>query len=275
MKSLLLPTDFSTEADNAFALALQLAKQNDAKLHLLHCATVPIDWIHLSNQEKMYQDVNKKINHAQYKLNMLRETAEKEGIIASAMLSYQDLLKTINQDVEELNIDLLIMGSKGASGFKEFLIGSNTEKLIRHAGCPVLIVKEAINIQDVKTILFPTDLSSQQIMVAKYAAKWAKMLGAKLCLTKLNTHYQWIESANFVKEIETFAGQCGINSFEAMTFDADYLEDGIIEAAEKVKAGMIIMGTHKRTGIAHVIAGSVAEDVANHAKRLILTISLE
>lgn len=275
MKNLLLPTDFSEEANNAFALALQLAKKNNARLHLLHCATVPIDWIHLSNQEKMYQDVNRKINHAQYQLNMLRENAEKEGIITTAVLSYQDLLKTINQDIEDKHIDLLIMGSKGASGFKEFLIGSNTEKLIRHAGCPVLTVKEAISLQDVKKILFPTDLAPNQIMVAKYAARWAELLGAKLCMAKLNTHYQWIESLKFVKEIETFASQCNINSFEAMTFDTDYLEDGIIEAADKVKADLIVMGTHHRTGVAHIIAGSVAEDVANHAKRLILTVGLE
>jgi hypothetical protein len=59
------------------------------------------------------------------------------------------------------------MGSKGANGFEEALIGSNTEKVVRHAKCPVLTVKSKVGIDQVKEIVFATSFKEEDSHVAE------------------------------------------------------------------------------------------------------------
>lgn len=269
MKNILIPTDFSQEADRAFNIALQLARKFNAKLHLLHAVELPRDWKYF-----LENDITDKTAQLKDKLLTLQKTAEDEDLKATTFLGYESVRDEVNVYSRENNIDLIVVGSKGASGVKELLIGSNTEQIIRRAKCPVLVVKEDILLEQINKILFPTDLSPAQKPVAEVVKLWADKLNAKVCIVKLNTHYKWVDSHKFIEEIESFANEYQIKDFEARTYDAEYIEDGIIESSRQVKANLIIMGTHHRTGIAHIIAGSVAEDVANHATGLILTVAL-
>lgn len=269
MKKILIPTDFSKEASRAFNIALQLAKKFNAELHLLHAIELPKDWKYF-----LENDLKEKTEELKKRLSELKTTAEDEGIKTMTFLGYESVRDEVITYSKEINIDLVVIGSKGASGFKELFVGSNTEQIVRRSKCPVLVVKNAILLEQIKTIMFPTDLSQAQKPVAEAVKLWADKLKAKVCIVKLNTHYKWMDSHKFIEEIESFAREYQIKDFEARTQDADYIEDGIVDAAKEINANLIIMGTHNRTGIAHIIAGSVAEDVANHATGLILTVAI-
>ncbi|MTI21782.1 universal stress protein [Fulvivirga sp. RKSG066] len=271
MKSILVPTDFSKEAKHATHLAMQLATKLKASIHFIHVVSVPMDWVKLNDQDRLYPEVTRKINHINNELSNLKTIAENAGLRTFTTVSYKDSYAEILKYLKENNIDLIVMGSKGASGIKELLIGSNTEKIIRHAQCPVLVVKEHMDLDKIKRIMMPTDLEYEQENIAKLVNTWVKLLGAKLYLVKVNINYHWIDSSGFINEIESFAREFKIDTYQARAYDANYLEDGIVQAAKDVKADLIIMGTHSRTGIAHIIAGSVAEDVANQSKSLIMT----
>jgi len=274
MKRVLVPTDFSEEANNASAFAIQYAEKTKAEIHFVHLMTIPIDWVQINDQEKLYPEVTKKVNQARSTLSDWVDKADKAGIKAIDYVHYNESNKAILDYVEDHKIDLIIMGSRGASGFKELLIGSNTERIVRHAKCPVLVVKDKINFSEIKTIMMPSDLSKDQLKVAEKAKEWADICDAELHIVRLNTHYRWVHSQTFIEEIESFASEVGLNHIKARTFDADYVEDGIVQAAEDINCQLIVMGTHKRTGIAHIIAGSITEHVSNHAKRLVLTMPL-
>ncbi|MDX1630184.1 MAG: universal stress protein [Fulvivirga sp.] len=274
MKKILVPTDFSDEATNASTLAIELAEKSKGEIHFLHLMSIPVDWLQIDDQKAIYPEITTQVEHAKNQLDYWKEQARQLNLTAKSYIHYNESQTGILKYANEENVDLIVMGSKGASGFKEILIGSNTERIVRHAHCPVLVVKEKISFAQIKKIMFPTNLEASQNKIAQVAYQWMNICDAKLTIVRLNTHYHWVDSMKFIEEIDSFAAENGITSYEARTFDADYIEDGIIECAETINCDLIVMGTHNRTGIAHIIAGSVAEDVANHAKRLILTISL-
>lgn len=274
MKSIVVPIDFSPEAQNAVNLSIEIAQQTKADLHLIHLMTIPVDWLTVDNKEEMYPEITKKVRDTNEKFETIKKKAAFSDVSVFVYIHHNESYRGIIEYAADLDSDLIVMGSKGASGIKEILIGSYTEKIIRHAHCPVLVVKEAIHMNQIKNILMPTDLKPEQGVVVHMAKQWQKLCDAQVHLVKLNTHYTWVDSMEFEEEIKSFISEYQLDAKSSRSFDADYLEDGIIQCAEELNCELIIMGTHKRTGIAHIIAGSISENVSNHAKSLVLTLAL-
>ncbi|MDH5597867.1 MAG: universal stress protein, partial [Cyclobacteriaceae bacterium] len=65
------------------------------------------------------------------------------------------------------------------------------------------------------------------------------------------------------------------NNYTVNVYNAAYEDEGVIHFAEKIKADMIALGTHGRTGLQHLISGSIAEDIVNHAQRPIWTLCIK
>ena len=122
MKKILVPTDFSQCAERASSVALALARKTQAEVHFLHIASVPTDWTTLVNSSDMYPDVTKMVKHCQVKLNQLDSQADSENISARKFLVYNQNYRGILQHIKNNNIDLVVMGSQGASGIKEFQV---------------------------------------------------------------------------------------------------------------------------------------------------------
>jgi len=274
MKKILIPTDFSEEASAACNLAIDVAEKFGSEIHLIHIMAIPINWPRPEAEEKLYPDITKKVNETTRRLNDVKDFVTESGIKCKSLILFNEDQSGIDEYAKENDIDLILMGSKGSSGLKELMIGSNAERAIRHSKCPVLILKQPVLLNNVRKILFVSDLTSSQNKIINLAKHWSEALNAELVICKLNTHYRWVDSLQFVEDIESFASENEIKKYTPKVYEADYLEDGIVKCAEEMNADMIIMGTHQRTGLAHIIAGSVAENVANHAKRLLLTMAI-
>ena len=142
MKRILVPTDFSECANQALKAATLMAKKLQADVHLLHIMDVPVDWMALGNQnqQNLYPDITAKVKAVNVKLAELVKQLEDNGVTAHFYLEYNSDHKAIIKFSESLKIDMIIMGTKGASGLKEFFIGSLSQKIVRLAECPVLVV---------------------------------------------------------------------------------------------------------------------------------------
>src|SRR6185369_5620641 len=81
-----------------------------------------------------------------------------KDIKVSFILDHGEVNHTITRHIKKNKIDLIVMGTHGASGIREFFIGSNAEKIVRYASVPVITVKQQIK-NKVKNIAFATDLS--------------------------------------------------------------------------------------------------------------------
>jgi nucleotide-binding universal stress UspA family protein len=279
MKKILVPIDFSEESLNAFDLAIQIGRKTGTEVFALHVleghneqhfnVTGEMDLSGSQADNIYFIELFRKTKK---KLTDLIEKIEYNDISLFGLIKTGNIYKRISEIITDEHIDLVVMGSKGSSGIKELLLGSNAEKVIRHVQCPVLTVKEKTDLSSVKKMAFATDLSDVQIFLVEKLKKFVKVLDLELVLLKINTHHHLPpDKAEIHQQLFEYAHKFHLEDADLQVYDDDYIEEGVVRFAEEEHLDIIALGTHGRTGMAHIIAGSVAENIANHAKRLIWT----
>jgi len=276
MKKILVPCDFSKPAVNAFKFALRIAKETKATVHLLYVTEFPVmpvsDLSFIGTFETAYIDEIKEKTEKEFgKLN----DQYNPGVKTVLKIELGPTSKTIIDYIETEKIDLVIMGSHGASGLKEFFIGSNAEKIVRSSPVPVLVVKNYFN-GNVTNIVFPNTLETenQEDLVMKVKAL-QDMFKATLHIVYINTPLTFTSDKVTLARLQAFASRFIIKDYTINIYNHYEEEEGINLFARKVNAELIAMGTHGRKGIAHLVNGSLAEDVTNHADSLVWTYTLK
>jgi len=161
MKNILLPTDFSKNSLNAMYYAIALFKDIPCKFYLLNVFKIP----YLTNEELMENDIKQLaliekglFDSSQKSLEDVLNKLEKGNNHEFELLSdYNFFINSVKDYVEEKKIELIVMGTKGATGAKEIFIGSNTGDVIMKIDCNVLAVPENAEFQTPKEITFPTN----------------------------------------------------------------------------------------------------------------------
>ncbi|WP_242093565.1 universal stress protein [Aestuariivivens sediminicola] len=162
MKNILLPTDFSENSWNAIAYAIRLFEHADCKFHLLHTYTPEIYHLeYVLGEPSQFGMQNYARDNAITNLDTLKHRILKE--LPSSRHSFEEvasfntLVTEIKDLVEARQIDYVIMGTKGASGVKELLFGSNTVHTMKHMNCPILAIPDNYSFEKPEAVLFPTD----------------------------------------------------------------------------------------------------------------------
>jgi nucleotide-binding universal stress UspA family protein len=169
---------------------------------------------------------------------------------------------------------MVIMGSKGASGLTEIFIGSNAERVIRNADCPVITVKGKANPDTIQSIAFATDTSEEQDLIVPVIKDFQKFLGLNLHLIRVCTPHNYLTETKAKEQLDAFAKRNKLENYSIGIAHGEFTDEGVIDFALRHKIPMIAMGTHGRTGLAHFFGGSITEDVANHANIPIFTIKI-
>ena len=189
----------------------------------------------------------------------------------STHLKYGHPYEKINELITDEKANWIIIGSNGASGIKEVFIGSLTERVIRHADCPVITVKGKSTISDMKSMVFASSLREDEDWMALKAKEVQELLDLNMHIVKVKTPHNYLTEKVAKEQLNQFVQRNYLERCSQSTISSDYQEEGIVEFAEEVKAGMILMGTHAKTGLAHFFGGSRAADVANHSKIPVMT----
>ena len=282
MKKILVPTDFSEEAQNAAELARDIAKKFDAELVFLHAIELTsTETIHVTGELPTYDSfvdalmVKKAIENAQSEMNRLIEVSKFQGINVSQEIKLGSPFTHIYDAVENEGVDFIVMGTKGASGLSEVLIGSNAEKVVRRAKCPVLSVKDKVDESIFDSMVYATIMSEKEDKVVATLKELQQAYGSKVYMVWINTPNNFKPDLITKAQMREFADKHKLQAYEIHVFNDVVEEDGIRHFADEVDAGMIIMGTSSHTGLSRIIRGSVAEDLVNHARRPVLTVSMK
>jgi nucleotide-binding universal stress UspA family protein len=274
MKSLLVPCDFSPEAKEAYAFALQIAGRTGGFVHVLKAVDLPVMYESALGAAPYYFDPTlirelKEDARAQYeKLTAAFPTSVKTEFFVQE----GPVTPTIRQFIADHAIDLVVMGTRGASGLEEYLIGSNTEKIVRFSPVPVFAVRKSVSLDSIRHIVFPTTLENEPKLLRQVKAL-QEFLNATLHLLLINTPHNLQRSADEEERMKSFAAQNGLSNFTVQSRNEFREPQGILNFAKEGKADMIAMGTHGRRGLAHLFAGSIAEKVVNHVETPIWTLS--
>ncbi|WP_047247422.1 universal stress protein [Maribacter thermophilus] len=162
MKRILLPTDFSDNALESIKYGLRAFKDVECTFFLLNTYMPPVyhtEYLLGSPGQIGLGDLLQEQSRTDLKKLKSRLEEEFENPLHTFITrsAFNILSSEIRYVVEKENIDMVIMGTKGATGAKEIFMGSNTVDVIKNTKCPVLAIPDGFEYEDPKIILFPTD----------------------------------------------------------------------------------------------------------------------
>lgn len=165
MKSILLPTDYSENSWNAIEYALNFYKEQECIFYILHVNrlsnVVTNDSPFIPTQDVIEDVYTKPAKKQLRKLlkRILTKFPNNDLHRFYTLTDYNFFIESIRKNVEEKKIDLIVMGTKGATGLKKLIVGSNTGDVITKVQCTTLVVPENAKYSEPKEIAFPTDFS--------------------------------------------------------------------------------------------------------------------
>ncbi len=278
IKKILIPIDFSYSSLKAISPAVLLAKLTKAEITLVHVinllpSTIPAFYFSVPGGP-VYESNLKNTSNEQ--LNKLALTIKKKGVeqvntISVSGQTYKEIVKLS----KKIKADIIIMGTHGASGFSEFLAGSNTFRVISQAQCPVLSVQKHITIHDFKHIIVPFRDNPHSREKVNIAIAIAKIYGATLHVLGVDTegsksHLKKIllEGEQIKRIVEEFGVKCQLK-----VISESFLADTVLKYAENAHADLIIVTSDMdKVSVSEYFMGPFAQQVINHSKIPVLSI---
>ncbi len=266
MKKILVPCDFSDSAVQAFKFATDVARQSKGEVILLNIMELPMMYESamapaISFEEAYLKDM-KVI--AEKNFDKMKAKWAKEGPKVSTLVEFGPIHTVIGRMATEIEADLIVMGTKGASGFKEFTIGSNTEKIVRSSGIPVIAIKKGVAASSIRNIVFPNTLEDDQEVLALMVKALQTFFKATLHIVYINTPTNFKRDYETKSKLKSFAKRFMIKDYTLNVYSDLDQETGLAMFVKEVKGDMVAMSTHGRTGLSRWMSGSIAEDVVNH-----------
>ncbi|MBB4119426.1 nucleotide-binding universal stress UspA family protein [Mesonia hippocampi] len=273
MKKILVPTDFSEQAEDALKVAAQIAKKHDSEIFLLHMLELPTQLM-----DPSVRDAGSSIPESIYFMKLAHQRFEDvmsrdylNGITVHETVQFNSAFEGIMAGSKEHGCDLVVMGSQGASGLKEAFIGSNTEKVVRHSNIPVLVIKDYIEIDNIKSFVYATDFTEESKKSFNEAVNFAKTIDATLHLIYVNTPNKF-KTTDYTDHVtNNYLKGLDLKNYSLTVYNDESVEKGILNYAGKVNADLLGISTHGRKGLAHFLNGSISEDLINHAQRPVIT----
>jgi len=290
LERLLVATDFSATARSGLDWAIEVAKTHDATIDLVHALLVPnraTDFV------PSPPDFSESLQEAASgRLSEVTEEVKQTGVSVNSELRLGVASQVILQAASDLDSDLIVVGTRGLAGLKHLLLGSTAERVVQQAPCPVLTVHPGDIDQHrrIRRILIPTDFSEDASSIHEAALTLLGELKPDAGIILLHVYHLPYEytaygaiptSLDYFKDVEGAAEdrlaelaqplrERGV-SVETMAKEG-YPPEIIVDEAENAGADLIAMGTHGRSGLAHLLLGSTAERVVQHAKCPVLTV---
>jgi nucleotide-binding universal stress UspA family protein len=277
MKKILVPTDFSKQATMATEVAADIARRSGADLVLLHVVEEVTGGSFNVEGEIARGDFGDRLFN--YKmLGRAKKQLEKavldpsiRDVKADGILRVGNPFHGMRTLLTEKKFDLVVMGTAGHTKIEEMLIGTNTEKIVRLSKCPVLTVQKKPATSNFKNIVYATAMAKDEEVFSRIVRRTQQMYNSNIHLVRINTPGDFQRDYVVKDYMNRFAKKLGLKNYTISVYNDLNVEEGVIRFSDSIDADLIAMATHGRTGFAHVIAGSVAEEVVGHAKRPVLT----
>lgn len=275
MKKILIPTDFSKYADEAIEVGAQIARNNNCEIVFIHMLELPTQMNDALSNEKSIPEIMLFKQKAEERLKSIKDRTYLLGIKITEIVRLDGAYKGINNYIKDnTDIDLIIMGSNGATGLNEIFVGSNTEKVVRESKIPVLVIKNKAENFKATNIVFASDFTKEIKEPFKKVLDFAKTFGSKLNLVMICTPNSFKSTAVARTLVNDFVSNFDMPDYSFETYNENNIEKGIINYANEKNADIIAFCTHGRTALNHFFTGSISEDLVNHAAKPVLTFKI-
>lgn len=293
IRNVLVPVDFSVPSLSAVEFAAPLIKEFGADLHLVHVfasdypitalAALPLVLPEVEIDQSVHRqlkDVAKK-----YSIDLRRESLH-----ALKGRPFEEICRL----ARDISIDLIVIATRGNTGWKHLALGSTAERVVRYSPCPVLVVppdaaKGKKPQLGFKKILVPIDFSECSLKGLAYAKAWAREFESTLVLLN-SVHFEYyVASDEYARydlpllmqqaekaareQMDDLVQKTDWNGLKVETsLQVGHAGQQICERAEDCGTDLIVTSTHGTTGLKHVLIGSTAEYVVRHASYPVLVV---
>lgn len=270
---ILIPTDFSDVANNALQYAILLANKTGAEIHLLHVKNIPVmDNSFPSNVYQTYMaDVEEfaKVSFASLVSNFLTNT----NVKFETHTSFGYVNDEIQDFANTKNIDLIILGTTGASGIKEILIGSNAASVVAKAEVPVLVIPPTANYEALNKIVYASDYNEPEFPSVARLKYFASLYNAQVSVLHVRSDADHLFDANhnfFTRNKENM----DINKWKIVKLPEG---DGVVESINKFineeHTNLLVMAKHNRNFFDRLFHRSLSKQMAYHTKIPLLVLN--
>jgi nucleotide-binding universal stress UspA family protein len=272
IKKILVPTDFSDAANNALKQAIGLAKLNNASIKLLH-AVAPVyitgSELTVPYSKAFFDKIQKSA------LLHLKAVAARHKKNSGVDITFEVKMvePVINYTAKKEKFNLIIMGTQGTSGAKEFFIGSNAYKVVFNATCPVITVQKKVK-TGFKNIVLPIRLGLHSRQKVAYVVELAKIVGSTVHITGF-TYDKNKESREkiklYVKQVEKYLEDLKINHTSTTIFESNFTKE-ILAYAKSKNADLIAIMNDNDFSLDQLMSGPYAKQFVNHSDIPVLSV---
>lgn len=280
MKKIAVLLDFSECSLSALKSAFEIAKKTGAEVALTHWYARP----YTADMSLIGGKSAAKVNHSEDEayqkdiFSLMDDTLSKfdtTGIKTTKNVVFEKEISEMLKIDYFAAIDLIVMGTNGASGLQEIFIGSVAQKVVRYAQCPVLVAKDYFDYVNLDNIIFVSDFGKDETINAfKKIKPILDISKAKLHLLKVITPSKFENSSISEEKITDFVNKTELKDYTSYISANDSIEKGIVDYSNDHEKSLICIATRGLTGFSSFL-NSLTEDLVNGVEKPLLTIKLE
>ena len=275
MKTILVPTDFSENADNALAFAAGLNKKLKAKIIIYHTFHIPLVAtdipIPVQTEEELTLDSLRMLNKTEKKIRL--NYPDMDFAIETSQGFADEEIVSLEK---KYNCDLVIMGTHGASGITELLMGSNTGRVMEKSVCPVLAVPEGAKITDMKKIVFAAEYGAHTFENVYKVVELARLFDSEVILLHI-TKGRFDENFEYA-ELEAFKRKA-VEESKYPKISFRLLEDkdvfhGLSLYLEEIKGDLLVLNMRHHAFVQRIFSRSLTKRMAYHSHIPVLALHM-
>ncbi len=256
MKNILVPTDFSDNANKALDVAIALAKRFNADLHLVHTYHVSSPAGHMTNVNRVIREDREK-DMTEF-LAKIKATAP-EGLSIEGTCRHGYPIEMIEREAERVAAELVVMGTLGASNISKQVWGSTASKLVKSNKFPILAIPLETHYQDLKNMVLAVDALDLTVLnTLNPALSLVQASRLKLQLLHVAKSDQ---DSNMDNSIEDYLTNMAI-PFTYHKVVSDNTMQGILDFAHTQKGNILCLVAHHRGWFENLFHDSVSQKVA-------------
>ncbi len=276
MKNILIPTNLDEFGEFAYSIASQLAAKMNHKITLLSIVEAHSSAILNKNGELIddgesdYSDLHKERDKRK---DALIEWAKDKELVSSIYSTAGNVNQVILSFIENNDVDLVVMGTKGIWGWKDKMQGSHTEYIANHSKTPVLSLKCDRSNMSIKEFLFVSDFHQKEKLNFTLINEIADAFEAKIIMLYINRDNSESQET-ILSNMQKCATINEFKNYEFQIYNDKNVEHGVSRFCQERNIDLIILGSSQQKGITSLFKHSVSRDIVNHLFHPVITFPL-
>lgn len=271
----LIPTDFSVQAEYAYLMVKKLEEKIPVEIHFIHVLGVP-DTVTMDKNGNIETCGDISVDYVASQKNIAdRKLANLKTLYGNDITTHLELGKLTDKIIshsQNHHFDLIVMGTKGAWGLKEKLTGSETQIIARQSTIPLLSLMCDRSDLMIKNILLVHDFSNPKNENLNLLHKLIKAFDTKVHLLQITKDSEVSTKKSIMSNMESFALSNSILNYDKHVLNDYDVENGVIHFNQMQEMDIICIGTHGKGGLFHQ---SATEKLINHLFKPIITYHLK